>query len=239
MHVRLMSSTPRMGVHTERFMNNRQIRVRDTYNGAVDVLKDSNETLPKELLALMERLRGYVADIDNCVKEQTIAHVDAAVSHLRRRLNRLRSEQMLPLARFGLRLFAGDAGMLSALKVPHKQAPTDTILAAAALMAKAMAPHRALLKAEQFDPSRIGHLKRDAQLLKKEFEAAYASLADRAVPTRRLAALMRSARLEVRAMDALVAAHGSDLLRETWRDAIRVEKRMGRPRKRKTSAVAD
>ena len=95
MHVRLMSSTPRTGVHTERSMNNRQIRIRDTYHGAVDVLKDSNEDLPEELLVLMERLRGYNADIDDCVKKQTIAHADAAVTRLRWRLDRLRTEQML------------------------------------------------------------------------------------------------------------------------------------------------
>ncbi len=67
----------------------------------------------------------------------------------------------------------------------------------------------------------------------------YAGIADRAVPTRRLAELMRTARLDFRAIDSLVAAHGSALLREQWRKAIRVQERIGRPRKRKAAVVVN
>ena len=49
----------------------------------------------------------------------------------------------------------------------------------------------ALLKSAKTDPERIDRLKRDARLLKKQFRDAYAGIADRAVPTRRLADLMR------------------------------------------------
>ena len=127
--------------------------------------------------------------------------------------------------------------MESALRVPHKRAPTDAILAAAARMVKAIEPHRSLLKTAKIDPERITRLKRDARLLKTQFRDANAGIADRAVPTRRLAELMKSARLELRAIDALVGAHGSNLLRKTWPNAIRVQKRIGRPRKRKTAAT--
>lgn len=217
-------------------MNNRQKRVLDSYRSALMVLGNAKEAHPDELVVLMERLRRCIADIDMCGTQQHLAHSALAVSRLRYQLDRMRTEQVLPLARLGLRLFAGDAGMELALRVPHKRAPTDAILAAAAQMVKAVEPHRALLKSAKIDPERIDRLKRDARLLKKEFRDAYAGLADRAVPTRRLAELMRNARLELRAIDSLVGAHGSDLSRKIWLEGIRVQKRMGRPRKRKTSA---
>ena len=220
-------------------MNNRQQRVFESYERALAVLAESRDRHPKELLPLIARLGGLVDEIKKCSVTQHLARTDPAVSRLRNRLDRMRTEQMLPLARFGLRLFAGDAGMTTALKVPHKRKPTDAILAAAALMVKAMEPHRALLKREKTDPARIGRLKRDTQLLKKEFRVAYAGVADRAVPTRNLSALLRRARLDLRAMDSLVVAHGSALLKGQWANAIRVQQRIGRPRKREGSTVAD
>lgn len=220
-------------------MNNRQVRVLESYRRAINALDDARETHPRELLMLMERLRSCIADIDRCDTQQYLAIRDPAVSRLRDRLDHMRTEQMLPLARLGLRLLAGDAGMRSALRVPHKRAPSEEILAAADRMVKAMEPHRALLKSAKTSPERIAQLKREARFLRKEFKATYAGIADRAVPTRRLAELMRTARLDFRAIDALVGAHGSALLREKWRKAIRVQERIGRPRKRKTAAVVD
>ena len=149
---------------------------------------------------LMERLRGRIGEIDRGSEEQNLAFRDLAVSRLRHQLDRMRTEQMLPLARLGLRLFAGDAEMESALRVPHKRAPTDAILIAAARMAKAPEPHRAQLKSAKTDPERINRLKSDTRLLKTQFRDAYAGMADRAVPTRHLADLMKSARLERRAV---------------------------------------
>lgn len=220
-------------------MNNRQERIFESYDSVLGVLDDSGDRHPKELLTLIARMRGLVAEIRTCRVTQDLAQKNRAVSRLRARLDRMRTEQMLPMARFGLRIFAGDAGMTSALKVPHKRAPTEAILAAAAQMAKALIPHRALLKSEKIDPARIGRLKRETKLLEKEFRDAYAGVPDRAVPTRRLAALMRGARLDLRAIDSLVVAHGSDALKARWPGAIRMHQRMGRPRKRKTSVVTD
>ena len=61
------------------------------------------------------------------------------------------------------------------------------------------------------------------------FRDAYASFADRAMPTRRLPELFAAARADVLVLDVLVAAKVIDLNDTGWKHARRVGKRMGRP----------
>ena len=137
---------------------------------------------------------------------------------------------MLPLARLARRLFAGESPIEAALRVPHKRAPTEVILAAAVRMVSALRPHRAFPVDSRIDAARIGELQHEARRLKKVFEVAYASTADRAMPTRRLPELFASARMDVLAIDALITARGKEDDICYWKHISRVGKRIGRPR---------
>lgn len=127
----------------------------------------------------------------------------------------------------------------AALGVPHKRAPTEVLLAASALMVRTLRPHRDLLIASRIDPKRIDELQVETRRLKKVFEAAYAAAADRAVPTRRLPELFASARMDVQALDALLAARPRTLDVLTWKRTRRVGKRIGRPRAPRQRAQPD
>jgi hypothetical protein len=138
---------------------------------------------------------------------------------------------MVPLARLARRLFAGEPGIQEALRVPHKRARAEEILAAAARMVKALRPHRALLAASHIDSARVDRLQVETRRLKKVFDKAHAAVADRAVPTRRLPELFASAHADVLVLDALMPAlfkTSGDLV--FWKFMRRVNKRMGRPR---------
>src|SRR5450756_838573 len=130
----------------------------------------------------------------------TQSRSSAASDVYKRQLEKMRTDHMMPLARLARRVFAGEPRIQAALRVPHKRAPTEVLLAAAALMVRTLRPHRALLAASHIDPKRIDQLQVETRRLKKVFEAAYAA-ADRAVPTRRLPELFASARMDMLALD--------------------------------------
>ena len=68
---------------------------------------------------------------------------------------------------------------------------------------------------------------------------AYASRADRAVPTRRLPELFASARMDVLALDALIAADPTSNVALAWKSIRRVGKRIGRPRASRRARLDD
>ena len=210
-------------------MNDRQTRVLRSYEQILPFLRDLKTSIAREAPATLHRLERTVADINAYYVKQSIARQKRHVMTARSHLEKMRCEQMLPLARLARRVFAGEPRIQAALRVPHKRAPTEVVLAGAALMVSTLRPHRALLAASGIDFRRIGELQREAQRLKKVFAVAYAASADRAMPTRRLPGLFASAHLDVLAMDALITARGDKLTLVNWKNARRVGKRLGRP----------
>ncbi len=217
-------------------MNDRQTRLLRSYRRILVYLRDQRTSIAREAPVILHRLERTVADINTYYVKQSIARQDRHVMSARSQLEKMRIEQMLPLARLARRAFAGEPGIQAALRVPHKRAPMEAVLAGAALMVSTLRPHRALLGDSGIDFKRIGELEREARRLKKVFAVAYAASADRAMPTRRLPGLFASAHLDVLAVDALVAACGDKLALLNWKDARRVGKRIGRPPARRKRA---
>jgi hypothetical protein len=218
-------------------MNDRQIRALDSYRRILASLLPAATSLPSEALAVVERLKLTVHDITTNGYEQRFVRMQHSVTSARSKLERMRQEEMLPLARLARRVFAGEPDIQAALRVPHKRAPTEAMLAASARMVRTLRPHRALLAASHVDPARIDRLLRETRRLKKIFEVAYASLADRAAPTRRLPELFASAHADVLVLDALVAANPTMFIALAWKRTRRVGKRIGRPRARRRARL--
>ena len=211
-------------------MNDRQTRTLKSYRRILANLDGRAASIAPEAPVILERLTITVADITRYVLEQHIARTWHHVLGARHALEKMRTDHMLPLARLARRVFAGEPRIEAALRVPHKRAPTEVLLAAAALMVRTLRPHRALLAASHIDPKRIDQLQVETRRLKKVFEAAYAAAADRAVPTRRLPELFASARMDMLALDALLGARPQTLDALNWKGTRRVGKRIGRPR---------
>jgi hypothetical protein len=211
-------------------MNERQQRTLAAYRRIVSVLSRFVSRLAPEALVILERLRATIDEIDRQEAKQTLARTNRPLAPARRLVEAMRKEKMLPLARLARRLFAGEPAIAAALRVPHKRAPADELFAASALMVRTLRPHRALLAQSRIDPKRIDQLQLEARRLKKLLSTLEASLADRAVPTRRLTALFASAQMDVAALDALVGASSTGIT--AWHSIRRIGKRIGRPRSR-------
>jgi hypothetical protein len=220
-------------------VNDRQTRTLKSYRKVLAHIRDRGAQIAPEAPVIVERLRITVADITRYRAEQHIAQTSCHVKSARYALEKMRTDQMLPLARLARRLFAGEPRIEAALRVPHKRAPTAVLLAAAALMVRTLRPHRDLLIASRIDPKRIDELQAETRRLKKVFEAAYAAAADRALPTRRLPELFASARMDVLALDALLAACSQIKEPMVWKRAKRVGKRIGRPPVSRSRAKAE
>ena len=225
------------GPNSEVDVNNRQLRARQSYHNILLALSRCPRIGP-EGQAVHERFKGTVAEIERYYLEQDLASRGHHVTEARRQLDRMRGEQMLPLARLARRVFIGESAVEAAMRVPHKRAPTDEILTAATHMVKILRPHRAVLLASRIDPERMDRLEVEAKRLKKVFKAAYASVADRAMPTRRLPELFASAHADVLALDVLVAAKVIDINGVEWQHVRRVGKRMGRPPRKRRRLLA-
>ncbi|MES2180349.1 MAG: hypothetical protein V4550_21030 [Gemmatimonadota bacterium] len=213
-------------------MDDRKKRVLESWRRIVGS-GASLSTLAPEVPAILERLASTVAEIDMYKQQQFMARKLLLVTHTRRALDRMRTEHMLPLARLTRPLFVGMSGIEAAIRVPHKRAPTEEILAAAEAMVKALRPHRELIAKSKIDPTRIDCIRDETRLLKKRFRTAYAASADRGAPTRQLPALFASARMDVAMLDALVRATSDAAQVFLWKQLSRVQKRLGRPRRKR------
>lgn len=210
-------------------MNDRLLRTFVSYQRIVLNLGRSAPSLAPEARVVFERLKATVDEITFYYNQQYSVQNRHYVLPARRQLDKMRNDQMLPLARLARRVFAGESAILAALRVPHKRAQTEAILAASVGMVKALRPHRALLAESHIDPTRLDRLLRETRRLKKVFPLAYAARADRAMPTRRLPELFASARMDVLVLDALQAADPNWPSALTWKSTRRVGKRIGRP----------
>lgn len=218
-------------------MNNRQARTLDMYELIVQNLGADGTKLAAEAAPILERLRQTIAEIRRYAREQEDFVRGHSLTIARRSLDQMRNDQMLPLARLARRVFIGESRIQEALRVPHKRAPSEEILAAAARMVAVLRPHRALLTGAHINTARIANLHRATIALGKEFKAAKTVVADRAAPTRRLPALFASARLDALALDALAGSREFGREIPTWKDMRRIHKRIGRPPVRSKRAV--
>ncbi len=220
-------------------MNERQMRACKAYHAVVvffDTHKQALDLAP-ELPHLHERLRATTA----AIAETSVAQLHRAdsLAELRRRLDAIRKNHMLPLASLTFGLFAGEARAQAALRVPHKRAPTDTLIAAAERMTKTLQPHRKFLAGSGIDPQRVNRLRTETQALKKLYADRYARTPVSVLATRRLPSHLERARRDLDAINNIVLATASGLVLVEWRTASRVGKRIGRPRGTKSGRAVN
>src|SRR5258708_30715580 len=103
-------------------MNNRQSRVLESYIKILLILDHWKKEFEPEVLAVFDRLQNTIADIEKYRQEQNDAARQYSVSRARRQLEKMRAEQMLPLARLSRRVLPGDPRMGAAIPLPHKRA---------------------------------------------------------------------------------------------------------------------
>lgn len=183
-------------------------------------------------------LQSIIDEIHHNQHEQIRIGVTQTVTWLRLRLESVRHEQMLPLTRLARRVFVGEATIEGALRVPHKRAPSDDIIGAALNICSALDPHRELLRENKIDLARLDRLDTEVRDIRTGLTNAYDGMADRAVPTHRITALFKAARLEAIALDALVGTESNKELLTHWKISRRVGKRPRRPRNCKAKTTS-
>ncbi len=213
-------------------MNQRQERTLAAYRGALAFVGERPLAFAPELSHLCERLDSTVEAIENAAGKQQLRG-GKLLGEARRRLDQIREKHMLPLVRLTRRLFSGETRIQAALKVPHKRAPTDDLLAASASIVKTLRPQRKFLSESGVDPRRIDRLREETRQAKQLFDAATARTPESAIATRRLGPLFAEARADFAAIDGLVTLAFDPEELHGWRMVSRVGKRMGRPRKQK------
>jgi hypothetical protein len=213
-------------------VNQRQERSLTAYRGALAFVGERPVAFAPELAHLCERLDATVEAIDNAAGKQQLRG-GKLLGDARRRLDQIREKHMLPLVRLTRRLFSGETRIQDALKVPHKRASTEELLAASASIVKTLGAQRKFLSESRVDPRRIDHLREETRQVKQLFDAAATRTPESAIATRRLRALFAEARADFAAIDGLVTltCNPDDLA--GWRMISRVGKRLGRPRKQK------
>jgi hypothetical protein len=220
-------------------MDDRQIRALSSYTSALHNLGTSAMRDDPELPGLRDDLQAIVEQIGLEGGKQHVAVNGRFATTARAQVLVFRENYMLPLAKLVRPLFKGEPRMQSALKVPHKRANPEVILAAAERMLKALQPHAKLLAAARINRQRIVGLRAGVRQLKKVVAAAAAGGADRGAPTQRLKPLFARARELVIAIDGIQSSFRSPAdyeatwKLEEWKKMSRVGKKMGRPRKRR------
>jgi hypothetical protein len=211
-------------------VNQRQERSLAAYRGALGFVGKRPIAFAPELSHLCERLDATVEAIEDAAGKQQLRG-GKLIGEARRRLDQIREQHMLPLVRLTRRLFSGETRIQAALKVPHKRASTDELLAASTSIVKTLRSQRKFLAEQRVDTRRIERLRSETRQVKQLFDAAATRTPESAIATRRLTALFAEARADFAAIDGLVTLACDPVELRAWRSATRVGKRMGRPRK--------
>ena len=219
-------------------MNDRQVRTLRAFESVILFVRERPRNIAPESPAIVKHLAETYAELSRLRRDQmTEAHIRGANAP-RLQVAAMRERLMLPLASLGKRVFAGDPTIAAALRVPHKRSANDLMLAAADRMVKTLRPHRALFTASSGGVRRISELQAEVRRVRQLVRAADGAVADRAVPTRRIAELLASGRRDVQALGALIAASRDKAAIREWKNVSRVGGRIGRPKKRAVRKAA-
>ena len=151
--------------------------------------------------------------------------------------DRLREDQLLPLARRGRKLSREYPELELALKVPHKNAPVSDIADAADRIADALTPHLNMLIKAKYPRNCLTTLRRDAQALREHAETMEEARGFLHRSNRELADELAMARETIDELDAVLRSLDDFSSYEfNWNFVNRVGARMGRPSKRRVAA---
>jgi hypothetical protein len=188
--------------------------------------------LVKELLAHYARVTQLVEENRNAKREPIVV-----IRGRYRTKDSLREDQMLPLSRRGRKIARGNPALLTALKVPHKNATVDQIVDAAERIAGALTPHLKVLVAAQFPRNCLTTLRRDARALRAHADKLQEARTLLGRSNRELTAELSLARETINELDAVLRTlEDYESFAFDWHFANRVPARKGRPSKRRLAA---
>ena len=217
-------------------MNTRQQLAMDRVTKIETFLRDQRLSgLPPLYKATLTELGACVNRMRVLYTEQfstrTVLGVDGR--RVRELRHVIRRQYMIPLARAGRPLLRFAPGVERALTVPHARASNPEVVAAAEHMVKAFRPHRKLFVSGRFSPTVLTELRSQARELHRLTTTAGDSQRRRAAATGGLRTELTRAGEMVRVLEALLfgRVESDTLFAGLWRDATKMPKRLGRPKR--------
>ena len=217
-------------------MNDRQKRTVETFRRVLIHFElYPPATQPPLFVDACASLTASIQRIEELARAQADAEWDMK-GNVERRKDVLRTSRMRPLKRIGAKKlkFSPAEG---ALQVPHKRADAQTVAAAALRMADAMEPFPELIEAAGHPPDFLAQMRREAHDLQLSARRSESARNRRSLATTDLAREVAEGMETLTELEGLVMTlYGTDKQRMAqWKDLRRVRKRMGRPRRRKSS----
>lgn len=216
-------------------MNNRQHRVLHSLEGAVQWLA-ARKHQGKRIESLRRELAEAFANLNDLVRRQAgeSGLVSLESGSVRRARQELRVKHLAPIVHRGRLLLKGLPGIEESLRMPHVRASNAEWMAASKKILKAVRPHAKAFRDAGFDKDFVAQAERTAKRLSATSATTDTALSRRAHITHSIPAALRQGRDIVRAIDRILAAEEPDASTLiSWRAAIRVPARLGRPRKRR------
>ena len=213
----------------------RQDQALSAYLTTLEYFEKSTHVFPGEIPDIVKRLEATAREIDKLRGLEKNIRLEATLKMLEVPLHAMREDHMLPLSRMSRRVFKGESALLAAIRVPHKRATAEVMIAAALRMVETLSPHRRVLKQSRIDPARVTLLKAKAKSLDKLARKTAALAADSGVPSNRFKELFASAHEDISSLQALVKAcrHLSSGEQAHFAGCTRIGKMRGRPSKRR------
>lgn len=218
-------------------MKERQLRQVETLKAIVRFLAQHRFTNAR-VLHLVKEVLAHYARVMQLVEENRNADYEGRVVRARfQSKDNLREVQLLPLSRRGRKIARGHPELLTALKVPHKNATVDQIVDAADRIADALTPHLNVLIKAQFPRNCLTTLRRDARALRAHADAAQESRTLLGRSNRELTEELSLARQTIDELDSVLRTLDDYSSFEfDWNLCNRVGARKGRPSKRRLAA---
>lgn len=183
-----------------------------------------------ELDDVIVRIRGAQP------RQVTAKHVIAWESHLTVRLREeIRHTHLRPIVRRGRTLIKNQPGLEEMLTVPHKRASSAAIAEHTLALIEWLKPYRSTFIAHGFARNFLSSARAAAKDLAKRTTNTGGARTDRSTATRSIAEAIVEGTALKEALNAIVKpliSHDARLLAQ-WESAMRVGKRIGRPKKRK------
>ena len=191
--------------------------------------------LEQELLAHLERITAVESKNQIAKMMPVILRPVGKVKHEAK--DTLREDHLLPLSRHGRKLAREYPKLLSALKVPHKNASADEIADAGTRLADTLKPHLSFLVEAGYPRNCLTVLRREARALRANTEAKVDSRKVIGRTNRELTRELSLTRDTINELDAVLhSLDNYESFAADWKFCKRVGARMGRPSKRRLAA---
>ncbi len=221
-------------------MKERQLRALGRLRRVVQFAK-LNFAAEHRFDALVARLEAVVARCEALREEQAAARrlLRLDTHDIRPLRSALRERHMIPIGRAGKRLMKFAPGAERAFTVPKKRATMAALLEAAESMLKYVQRHARLFISSGFEKDFVARLRLAIEALRERTSRAGKGRQRGTRATTGLKRELSKGSDIVTILDALLGAklHGDGVLATLWRQASRMEKRLGRPKQRRRKAA--